>query len=79
MNKQTLRKLSLITLIIGVLVLGIAFFTFHFVTDSGITLTWHEEAGKPFVTELIGDFGVMFIFSSAISFLSSFLFFKNEK
>ena len=56
MNRKNLLKLSLITLIIGLLVLAIAYFFFHFVTDEGITLTWHPEAGKPFVTDFIGIF-----------------------
>ena len=51
--KKKLLKLSLITLIIGISVMLIAYFFFHFVTDDGITLTWHPEAGKPFVTDLI--------------------------
>ena len=53
--KQKLLKLSLITLIIGLCVLAINYFFFHFVTDSGITFTWHPEAGKPFVTDMIGQ------------------------
>ena len=55
MNKKNLLKFSLITLVIGIVVLAIAYFFFHFVTDEGITLIWHEEAGKPFVTDLIGS------------------------
>ena len=79
MNKTSLRKLALITLIIGILVLAISYFFFHFVTDDGITLVFHEEAGKPFVTDLIGNFGVMFVFASAISFISSFVFFPKDE
>lgn len=79
MNKKNLLKFSLITLVIGIVVLAIAYFFFHFVTDEGITLIWHEEAGKPFVTDLIGSLGILFLFSSAVSFISSLVFFKNEK
>ncbi|MBO5357131.1 MAG: hypothetical protein J6A95_05115 [Clostridia bacterium] len=79
MNRKNLLKLSLITLIIGLLVLAIAYFFFHFVTDEGITLTWHPEAGKPFVTDLIGIFGVLFLWSSAMSLISALVFFKKEK
>ena len=78
MNKKNLRKFSLISIIIGVLVLTLDYLFFHFVTDSGISLEWHPEAGKPFVTELIGNLGVLFIFSSAISLISSFVFFKKD-
>lgn len=77
MNRKKFLKLSLITCIIGVFVLAVAYFFFHFVTDEGITLTWHPEAGKPFVTELIGNFGVLFFFASVISLLIAFIFCDN--
>ena len=73
MTRQKLLKLSLICLIIGAAVLLIGYFFFHFVTDEGITLTWHPEAGKPFVSELIGDLGVLFLFASAFTALSAFV------
>ena len=78
MNKKNLLKLSLITLIIGLAVLAIAYYFFHFVTDDGFTLTFHEEAGKPFVTDLIGFFGVLFIWGSAMSLIFALVFFKEE-
>ncbi len=78
MNKKNFQKLSLITLITGLIILIISYFTFHFVTDEGITLTWHPEAGKPYVTILIAIFGVLFIFSSALSFIISLVFFKEN-
>lgn len=78
--KRKLYKLSLIMLIIALGVLLVNYFFFHFVTDEGITLTWHPEAGKPFVTDLIGTLGVLFIWSSAMSLISAFIFFgKGEK
>ena len=69
LQRKTLFKFSLILLLIGLAVLAIAYYCFHFVTDEGLTLTFHEEAGKPFVTILIGIFGVLFVFSSAFSAL----------
>ena len=78
MTKQKLFKLSLITLAIGLGLLAIAYFFFHFVTDSGISLTWHPEAGKPFVTDMIGQLAVLFLFTSAISVISALVFFDEE-
>ena len=52
--RKNFLKLSLITFIVGVVFLALSFFVFHFVTDAGITSVWHEEAGKPFITELLG-------------------------
>ena len=79
MNKKNLLKFSLINLIIGLVIFAISYFTFHFVTDTGITLTRHPEAGKPFVTDMIAQLGVLFIFASAISLVASIVFFKEDK
>lgn len=79
MNNKSLKKFSLITLIIGLVVLVIAFFFFHFVTDTGITTVFQQEAGKPFVTLLIGIFGVLNVFVSLISFISAIIFFPKDK
>ena len=79
MTKKKLLKLSLITLIIGLCVLAIAYFFFHFVTDDGITFVWHPEAGKPFVTDMIGQLGTLFLFSSAMSALCAYVFCDEKK
>ena len=78
LNRRSLYTLALITLAIGLVLLGIAYYFFHFVTDSGLTLTFHEEAGKPFVTMLIGVFAVHFLSASALSALAALVFFENE-
>ena len=79
MDKKNLLKLSWITAVIGLAVLMIAYFCFHYVTDEGITLVWHAEAGKPFVTILIGIFGVLFMWTSAMSLLLALLFCKDKE
>lgn len=78
MTKKNLYKFSLITLAIGLFILLLAYFCFHFVTDEGITLVWHAEAGKPFVTLLIGIFGVLFVFASAISALFALIVIEKK-
>ncbi|MBR2441535.1 MAG: hypothetical protein IKB20_00470 [Clostridia bacterium] len=78
MNRKKLYRFSLITLAIGLFVLFAAYFCFHFVTDEGITLVWHAEAGKPFVTILIGVFGVLFMFASAMSALIALVFVEKK-
>ena len=79
MNKKSLLKFSLILLIVGLCVLAIAYFFFHFVTDEGITLKWHPEAGKPFVSDMIGQLGTLFLFGSAVSLIAALVFFEDEK
>ena len=78
MTKNKLLKLSLFSIIIAIIVFIINYFVFHFITDEGITLIWQEEAGKPFVANLIGTLGVLFVFFSIICLLSSFVLFKEE-
>ena len=74
MTRKKIFKFSLINLAIGIAVLAISFFFFHFVTDTGITTVFQKEAGKPFVTMLIGVFGVLFVFASAISAIYALVF-----
>ena len=78
--RERLLKLSLWQGIIAVAVFIINYFFYHFVTDEGITLVWQPEAGKPFVADLIGNLGVLFIFGSIITLLVAFIVFdKKEK
>ena len=79
MNRKKLLKLSWVTLVIGLALLVITYFFFHFVTDEGITLVWHPEAGKPFVTDLLGMFSVLFLFSSALSALIAWIFTEKSE
>lgn len=76
--KKRLYKLSLVCLAIAVVVFIINYFVFHFVTDEGITLVWHPEAGKPFVTDLIGQLGASMVFASIVSALSAKILCKKN-
>ena len=77
--RKKLFKLSLIMIICATVIFVINYFFFHFVTDSGITTTWQPEAGKPFVADLIGNLGVLFIFGSAVSALCALVLFEKDK
>ena len=79
MNRKNFLKLSLVSFIISLVLLAISYYFFHYVTDSGFTLTWHPEAGKPFVTDMLGQFSVLFLWTSAVSLLIAFIFFKKEE
>ena len=76
MNK--FLKLSLITFTIGVAILVLAFFSFHYLTDTGISSIWNEEADKPYITELLGDLGIINIAVASTSLLIYFIFDKNN-
>lgn len=77
--EKKLLKLSLVSFITAIVLFGIAFYFFHFVTDSGFTLTYHKESVKPFVTDLIGQLAVLFLFTSIISLVIRKIFFVNNK
>ena len=77
--RKKLLKLSLIMIICAAVIFVINYFFFHFVTDDGITTVWQPEAGKPFVADLIGNLGVLFIFGSAVSAISALVLFEKEK
>lgn len=79
MKKKNWLKLSWVTAVIGLAVLLISYFCFHFVTDEGITFVWHPEAGKPYVTILIAIFGVLFCFASVMSLLVAWIFCKDKE
>ena len=76
--REKLLKLSLVSLIISAVSFAINYFFFHFVTDSGITLTWQPEAGKPFVADLIGVFATLWLFAAAFSLVAALIFTEKE-
>ena len=71
--RKKLIRFSLYQLIISVVMFVINYLVYHFVTDEGVTLVWQAEAGKPFVTMLIGVFATLFLFGSAVSILAAFV------
>jgi hypothetical protein len=78
MSQKNLLKVSLYSLIISVVIFVINYFFFHFVTDDGITTTWHPEAGKPFVADLIGQLGVLMLFFSIATLMIGLICYKKE-
>ena len=76
--KARLYRLSLYFLLISLGCFALAYGFFHFVTDAGITLVWQAEAGKPFVTLLIGILATFFLFASAVSALGARVLFTER-
>lgn len=77
--RNKLLRLALCLVFIGLVAFILTYFCFHFVTDEGITLTWHPEVGKPFVTLFLGVFATVMVSASALSALSAvFLFPRGE-
>ena len=78
MTRKNFFKFGIISLCIGIFLLAFTYFFYHFATDAGISLVWHKEIGKPFVTMLLGFFSVLFVWSGAISFLVGAIFCKKD-
>jgi len=78
LTREQYKKLSLICFIIAIVLFVLNYLFFHFVTDEGIVLIKQEEAGKPFVANLIGNFATLFLFTSALS-LILFIITKENK
>ena len=77
-TKNKLLKLSLYSIIIALILFLINYYVFHFVTDDGFTTIFQKEAGKPFVANLIGQLGTLFVFLSGASLLSAFIIFDKK-
>ena len=67
--RKNLYKLAVVCSVIALIVFIINYFVFHYVTDDGITFVKQAEAGKPFVTNLIGMLGADMVFASIVSAL----------
>jgi len=80
MEKRKFIKLSIYSFSLSIVSFLLTYFVFHFVTDEGITFAWHEEAGKPFVTNMLGVFSVLLLFMGVASLLIMHVFCdKNNK
>ena len=59
-----LFKLSGISFGISAFILAFNYFFFHYFGENGFSNVFHKEAQKPFVSNLIGQLGVLFLFTS---------------
>ena len=78
LTRKGLFKFSLINLAVSATLFVINYFFYHFVTDSGITLTFQSEPGKPFVAFMLGIFATLFLFAAAISALAALVLCDKE-
>ena len=78
MSKEKLLKLSLYLFIVSLIVFVINYFFYHFVTDTGISLTWNEEPGKPFVANMIEMLGVLLLSYNILCLIITFMFYSKK-
>ena len=77
--KQKFKKLSNWCFVLAAALMAISFVLFHFLTDSGFTTVFQTEAGKPFVTEMVADLSVLFLFGGIFCRMIAGIFFKSEQ
>ena len=78
MTRNKLLKFSLYSIIIVTIIFVINYFFYHFLTDDGFTTIFQEEPGKPFVANLIGQLGTLFVFLSGSSLLAAFVIYDKK-
>lgn len=76
--RKKLFKLSGISAVISAIVFIFNYFFFHYFTDDGFTPIFQQEAGKPFVADLIGQLGLHFLFLSLAALLIAFVCFNKD-
>ena len=76
--KQKFKKLSGWCFVLALVLFALSFVLFHFLTDSGFTTVFQQEAGKPFVTEMVADLSVLFFFSGILCRMIAKIFFQKE-
>ena len=79
MEKKHFIKLSIYSFVISAVTFVITYFCFHYLTDDGFTTIWQPEAGKPFVTDVLGQFATLMLFLSVASLLIVLIFYKDKK
>ena len=77
--RKKFEKLSTRSFVLAAVLLVLSFVMFHFLTDSGFTTVFQQEAGKPFVTEMMADLGVLFLFSGILCRMIAKIFYSNEQ
>ncbi|MBE5730907.1 MAG: hypothetical protein E7350_03045 [Clostridiales bacterium] len=73
-TKSGLMWLSLITFLLAAVIFVFAFFFYHFFGANGFSRQYSKQPHKPFVSNMIANLGVLFLFASILSLIAAFLF-----
>lgn len=73
--RKKFRTLALWCFLLALGVFVLSYLLYHFTLPGGaFTLTRQPEPGKPFVTELLANLGVLFLFGSIMGLLIGNIF-----
>ena len=79
MNRKKLVLLSIVCLLLALAVFYLDFWIYHYITPEGtVSPVFRQEVGKPLITQLLGNLGVMFLFSSLMSMVLAIIFGKGR-
>ena len=79
MNRKKLVLLSIVCLLLALAIFSLDFWIYHYITPEGtVSPVFRQEVGKPLVTQLLGNLGVMFLFSSLMSMVLAIIFGKGR-
>jgi len=70
--------LAICSFIIALSIYVFTYFLFHYFGPEGFSSVYRETAAKPFVTLLLGVWGVSFHFAGVMSLLIGRIFFPKE-
>lgn len=77
--KKKMKILAAWSLILAVAIFVLSFFVYHYVMpDGSISTVFREEAGKPFVTQLLANLGVLFLFNGILDLMIAKIFFGKD-
>lgn len=78
--KRKFQTLSAWSFILAVGIFILAYLVYHYVTpELTITLERQTEAGKPLITQLLANLGVLFLFSGSLNLLIAKIFYPDSK
>ena len=78
--KEKLKKLSLWSIVLALAIFVSSYFIYHYITpDGSLTTVFQEEPGKPFVTQLWANLGVLFLFAGIFCRMIAGIFYPENK
>lgn len=77
--KKKCNTLAIWSFCLALAIFILSYFLYHFTLPGGaITFVWQPTPGKPFVTNMVANLGVLFLFSGIMSLLVGKIFFSEK-
>ena len=77
--KEKFKKLSTWCIVLALAIFAFSYVLYHYATPEGIIGTvFRQQPGKPFVTQLWANLGVMFLFGGILCRMIAKIFFSDK-